>query len=188
MQTQLERNQINDIDTDALKQTMEAVSQDPAAGIAGFHVTTRWKGGTRSETSVTGWELGGRRLAKDFTIPIDEPTELLGTNTAPNPQEYLMAAVNACLMATYVAACAMQGIELEHLEIETRGELDLRGFLGLDKSVKPGYDQLDYIVRIKGNGTRRQFEAVHEWVMATSPNYWNMANAVRMKPHLRVEG
>ena len=181
-------NKINGIDTDALKETMEQVKADPGRGVAGFHVTTAWQGGTQSETRVRDWSLGGRRLAKDFTIRIDEPCELLGENTAPNPQEVLMAALNACMMATYVAACSMQGIELEQLEIETRGELDLRGFLGLDKKVKPGYDAIDYTVRIKGNGTPRQFEAVHQWVMATSPNYWNLANPVSLRPKLIVEG
>jgi uncharacterized OsmC-like protein len=187
MPAQLKNAKVNDIDTAALKQTMEAIKADPAQGIAGFHVTTRWKGGTRSETHVSGWELGGQRRAKNFVIPIDEPPELLGTNTAPNPQEHLLAAMNACMMATYVAACAMQGVELEHLEIETKGELDLRGFLGLDKKVKPGYDELEYVVRIRGDGTPQQFDAVHKWVMATSPNYWNIANPIRLKPRLVVE-
>lgn len=177
----------NGIDTDALKHTMDAVARDPAKGVAGFQVTTRWKGGTRSESRVAGWKLGGQALSKDFVIGIDEPRELLGENTAPNPQEYLLAAVNACILATYVAACAMQGVTLKHLEIETRGTLDLRGFLGLDKNVKPGYDELEYVVRVKGDGTPQQFEAVHKWVMATSPNYWNMAHPIRMKPRLVVE-
>lgn len=179
---------INGIDTEALKETMEAISADPAKGIVGFRVNTEWKGrGPRSESRVTHWECGGQRIARDFIIPIDEPQELLGTNTAANPQEYLLAAMNACLLATYVAAFAMQGVELESLEIESHGELDLRGFLGLDKKVKPGYDEIEYVVRVKGNGTPRQFEAVHNWVMATSPNYWNMANAIRLKPRLVVE-
>jgi len=178
---------LNGIDTDALKQTMEAVKADHALGIARFQVTTDWKGdGPRSETRVDEWSLGGRRIPKDFTIEIDEPTELLGTNTAANPQEYLMAAMNACMLATYVAACSMQGIELEHLSIETSGELDLRGFLGLDKNVIPGYDQIEYKVRIKGNGTQKQFEQVHDWVKKTSPNYFNMASAIRLESELVV--
>ncbi|MHC4697043.1 MAG: OsmC family protein [Planctomycetota bacterium] len=178
---------INGIDADALRQTMDDVSRDPSKGIARFEVTTAWKGGTKSETRVEGWELGGQRLEKNFTIPIDEPPELLGNMTAANPQEYLMAAMNACMLATYVAACSMQGISLESLEIETGGTLDLRGFLGLDKNVKPGYDEIEYTVRIKGDGTPRQFQAVHDWVMATSPNYWNIANPVRLKPELVIE-
>jgi uncharacterized OsmC-like protein len=185
--TQATLTEINGIDTQALRDTMDAIKADPSCGIAKFCVTTGWKGGTRTETSVDHWSLGGQQLDKNFTINIDEPPQLLGTNTAANPQEYLMAAMNACLAATYVAACSMKGIELESLEIETEGELDLRGFLGLDKNVKPGYEEINYTVRIRGNGSERLFQDVHEWVMATSPNYWNIANPIALKPRLVVE-
>jgi uncharacterized OsmC-like protein len=188
MQTETANDQVvNGIDTAALKQTMDAVAADPSLGIVRFHTATRWQGGTRSETRVESYELGGQRHERKFTFATDEPTELLGTNTAPNPQEYLMSAMSSCIMATFVAASAMQGIELEHLEIESRGELDLRGFLGLDSKVKPGYDEIEYTIRVKGNGTKQQYEAVHEWVRKTSPNYFNMAEAIRLKPQLVIE-
>ena len=54
----------------------------------------------------------------------------------------------------YVAQCAVRGITLEKLEIETDGEIDLRGFLGIDPAVPPGYENLRYVVRIKGSGTQ----------------------------------
>ncbi|MGC7358423.1 OsmC family protein, partial [Mycobacteroides abscessus subsp. massiliense] len=65
----------------------------------------------------------------------DEPPELLGGNTAPNPQELLMAALNACMSVGYAAVAATMGVTVRSLEIETTGELDLRGFLGLDANV-----------------------------------------------------
>jgi len=177
----------NGIDTGALMQVVEEVSKDPTKGAVRFHVTTSWKGGTQSATRVESWELAGQKLPRDFTIRVDEPSELLGTNTAPNPQETLMAALNACIMVGYVAGCAVKGIELERLEIRTEGGLDLRGFLGLDPKIKPGYDQLDYTVRIKARGTREELEEIHRNVMATSPNYWNLANAVRLNPKLVID-
>jgi uncharacterized OsmC-like protein len=179
-------SRINGIDTEAMKKTMQEISMNREKGIARFTATTVWKGGTCSETHIDGWELGGRRLPKNFSIRIDEPPELLGGNTAANPQEYLMAAVNACMMATYVGTCSMHGIQLDSVEIEMTGRLDLRGFLGLDKSVSPGYEELDCTVRIQGDGAREQYEMVHQWVMATSPNYWNIVNPIRMKPRLVV--
>lgn len=65
----------------------------------------------------------------------------------------------------------MRGITLERLEIETGGEIDLRGFFGLDPAVSPGYDSLRYTVRIKGSGTREQLAGIHEAVMATSRTF-----------------
>jgi hypothetical protein len=90
-------------------------------------------------------------------------------------------------MVGYVTGCAMKGIELERLSIETEGELDLRGFLGLDDSVKPGYDEIRLIVRIKGNGTPEQFQEIHETVKARSPNFFNISNPIAIKPELVVD-
>ena len=87
----------------------------------------------------------------------------------------------------YVAQCAIRGITLEALQIETEGEIDLRGFLGIDPNVAAGYESLRYTVRIKGNGTEAEFAEIHEAVMATSPNFYNIATAVALKPTLMVE-
>jgi uncharacterized OsmC-like protein len=182
LQTEL----INGLDTDALRQMIAGVANEPASGKAGFEVLTTWRGGVRSDTRVSAWTLGGRRMEKNFSIKTDEPPELLGQGSAPNPQETLMAAFNACMMVGYVAGCSLHGISIEHLSIETDGELDLRGFLGIDASVKPGYDELRYTVRIRGNATHEQFQKIHETVMATSPNRWNIANPIKLKGELVV--
>jgi uncharacterized OsmC-like protein len=181
-------NKINGIDTDALQAVVREVGQDPSKGKVEFRVRSAWKGGTRSEASVDYFTLGGQRIPRTFKIAADEPMELLGQNSAPNPQELLMTALNACIMVGYVAGAAVNGIALEKLEIETTGELDLRGFLGIDDSVKPGYDSLNYVVRIKGNGTPEQFEAIHENVIKTSPNYFNVSRPVTIHARLELEG
>ena len=118
---------------------------------------------------------------------MDEPVQLGGSNRFANPQEYLLAALNACIMVGYVAQCAVRGINLENLEIETEGDIDLRGFLGLNTDIAPGYEALRYTVRIRGDGSREQFEEVHAAVMATSPNFYNLSRPVTLKPTLVVE-
>jgi uncharacterized OsmC-like protein len=179
---------VNGVDVDALKQVTKDVAQDPSKGIVKFHVTSSWNGsGPKSTSRVKSYYLGGEEIPRDFSLSIDEPKELLGTNTAPNPQEVLMAAFNACTLATFVAACAVKGVELAALRIETEGGLDLRGFLGIDPSVKPGYEELHCTVKIKGRGTQEQFKEVLQTVLKTSPNYWNMANPVKVKTDLVVE-
>ena len=131
--------------------------------------------------------IGGEQVPRRFSIDIDEPCELGGSNRFANPQEHLIAALNACMMVGYVAQCAVRGITLESLAIETDGEIDLRGFLGIDPAVPAGYENLSYIVRIKGSGTKEQFAEVHEAVMATSPNFYNLSRPVALKPALVVE-
>jgi uncharacterized OsmC-like protein len=178
---------VNGIDTEGVKALIGHVAKDPKNANTHWQVTSHWKGGTRSDTKVKGYGFGKENIKKDFTIQIDEPTELGGTNQFANPQEYLLAALNGCIMVGYVVGCSMEGIELEELRIETEGDIDLRGFLGLDKNVKPGYSEIKYKVHIKGNGTPQQFQKVHETVCATSPNRFNIANAIKIDSKLVVE-
>ena len=76
---------------------------------------------------------------------------------------------------------------LETLEIETKGELDLRGFLGIDDTVKPGYGKVSYVVRIKDDGSAEDFREIHETVTKTSPNYFNVANPVMIEARIEVD-
>lgn len=185
--TELEPNRVNGLDVDALTETIEAVKQDPAKGQVAFRVKSAWKGQTRSETTVTSYSLGGEEIPRRFTIAADEPIELLGQNSAPNPQELLMAALNACMTVGYVAGAAMKGITLQSLEIETDGALDLRGFLGIDETVPPGYETMRYTVRIKGDGSPEDFQAIHETVIKTSPNYFNVSRPIKLDARLEVQ-
>lgn len=177
---------INGINTEALRGTMDAITQDAAKGMTHWEVASHWRGGTRSDAKVSRYGIGGRSVPRNFTIKVDEPLELCGTNEFANPQEYLLAALNACMIVGYTANCALEGIELEELRIETEGDIDLRGFLGIAPEVAPGYEQLRYTVHIKGNGTPEQFERIHRTVMATSPNYFNIRNPVPLKSRLVV--
>ena len=160
-------NVVNGINVDNLFALIEA-SKDPVKAKTHWRVATAWQGQTRVHAEVDGFSIGG-------------------TNTHANPQEYLLAALNACVTVGYVAQCSVRGIELEYVEIETTGEIDLRGFLGIDPGVANGYESLTYTVRIKGNGTPEQFAEVHEAVIATSPNFYNVSHPVTLKPTLVVE-
>ena len=177
---------VNGLDLAALGEKVEAIQADPSKGIAGFDVVTRWKGQTRSETMISGFTLGGERISRAHTIVADEPVELLGEDRAPNPQELLMAAFNACIMVGYVANASLKGIRLDSVEIRTRGTLDLRGFLGLSDQVAAGYEAIDYDVFIKGDGTSADFLEIHQAVMMTSPNYFNMRRPIRMNGTFHV--
>jgi uncharacterized OsmC-like protein len=178
------RPPVNGIDLQALDETVAAIRNDPGCGAVAFRVKTEWKGQTRSESTVEGYTLAGEKIARSFKVEADEPFELLGTNQAPNPQELLMTAVNACMMVGYVAQAAVRGITLDSCTIETDGELDLRGFLGLGDGVPPGYRRLNYVVKMEGDGSPEQYEEIHRAVMATSPNYFNMARPIEMNGRL----
>jgi uncharacterized OsmC-like protein len=185
--TQMRPRLVNGIDVDALQQVVRQVSEDPAKGMVRFAVKSAWQGQTKSRATVESYRIGGQEVKRHFEIDVDEPFELLGQNSAPNPQEMLMTAFNACIMVGYVAGAAVMGVRLEKVEIETSGELDLRGFLGIDPSVPPGYEAIRYTVRMKGDASEAQFREIHDNVLKTSPNYFNIARPIRIDAHLVIE-
>jgi uncharacterized OsmC-like protein len=186
MLDQVSGRRINDIDLDALEEAVAEVQADASKAILGFQVSSRWAGQCRSEHKVAGFHQAGQWIERAFTIAADEPEEVFGTNSAPNPQELLMSALNACMIVGYVAGASIKGIELDSVEIETRGELDVRGFFGLSDQVPPGCPQIDYTVRIKGKGSADDFEEIHAQVMATSPNFYHLAQPIRLNGKLEL--
>jgi len=178
---------VNGIDTDAVHELMDNVDSDPAKGMTHWRVASAWQGGTHSRAQVDGFAIGGVDVSRRFAIDIDEPFEIGGDNAFANPQEYLLAALNACMIVGYTALCALQGITLQKLEITTEGDIDLRGFFGIEPNVAAGYRELHSTVVIKGDGTEEQFRKIHEMVLATSPNFYNLTRAVRVAPELTIE-
>lgn len=178
---------INGIAPSELQALITAVSQDAAQAQLAFQTTTSWVDGARSVTRVKSFEWAGQSYDRDFTLTIDEPEELGGTNMGPNPQEVLLSALNGCLIATFVSLCSMQGIALEKVEITSIGKLDLRGFFQLDATVPAGYQDLHWTLKVKGNATPEQFQQAYEAAISASPNLWNLAHPVTIRPELQVE-
>lgn len=178
---------VNGINVDDVRALIEGVKADQAKGMTHWKVASTWRGRTQSHAQVESFGIGGTEVRRSFGFDIDEPAELGGGNAFANPQEYLLAALNACMIVGYSALCALHGISLEKLEIESEGDIDLRGFFGLDPGVPAGYESLAYTVRIKGDGSPEQFASIHEMVIATSPNFYNLSRAVVLNPKLVIE-
>jgi organic hydroperoxide reductase OsmC/OhrA len=101
---------VNGINVDDLLALIEGVRRDPAKGKTSWRVTTTWQGQARSRAEIESFEIGGEKVPRRFSIDIDEPHQLGGSNGFANPQEHLIAALNACLTAGYAAQCAVRGI------------------------------------------------------------------------------
>jgi len=179
-------NTINGINVGALQQFVQTVTDTPAKGNVRYNVKTKWQRQTRSIATVSHYEIGGARHARHFEIAADEPAELLGQDTAPNPQELLLAALNACMSVGYAAHAAAMGITIHSLEIDTDSQIDLRGFLGLDEAVNPGFDEVSYVVRLRTDASREEVEKLHQLATRTSVNRNNFSRAIRMVHQLEI--
>jgi uncharacterized OsmC-like protein len=172
------QDHINGVDTEALFEKLDQLEANPDMAQTTWRAKTSWEGGDITRTHISSWVLGGKENPQDFEIMIDEPVELLGEGKYPNPQQVLFAAINACIMNTFVVNAAVKGIRLDKLEIELEGDIDLRGFLGIDESVPKGYEELNFVARVSGDGTREQYEELLKAACGHSPNYYTVTNPV----------
>ena len=101
---------VNGINVDDLFALIEGVKRDPTKSKTNWRVTTTWQGQARSRAKIDGFGIGGDQVQRRFSIDIDEPYELGGSNRFANPQEHLLAALNACMTVGYVAQCAVRGL------------------------------------------------------------------------------
>ena len=177
---------LNGYNPNELAEIVEAIATDPVQAQLAFKVSTQWAGGPKSISRVQPFQWGSETYDRDFTLAIDEPAEVGGTNQGPNPQEVLLAAVNSCIMATFTELCTVAGIRLDSVEIISSGHLDLRGFFGMDAAIPPGYQALNWTLSVRGDATPEQFQQIFEQTIAASPNVWNMMHSVNVVPHLQV--
>jgi len=176
---------LNGLEPEAIAQAVGELVKNPQLAQTTFRARTSWQGRLRSRTEIDGYDLAGQNVARKHTIYSDEPLELMGTNQAPNPQDLLLAALNACMMVGFVAGATNAGLRIDSLEIASECSLDLRGAFGVE-GVKPGADKIRYTVRVSGSGTPEQFEAVHREMMVVSPNRFHLVNPIALEASLVV--
>ena len=144
---------INGIEMDVLKETVTAIANEPELGACHFRATNKWLSGNHNRSTVTGFYGARQEIAhkQTFMMGADEPAILAGFDEGANPVEHLLHALASCLTTSMVAHAAVRGIRIEELESELEGDIDLRGFLGLDESVPKGYTAIRVKFRVKAD-------------------------------------
>ena len=144
---------LNGVDLDTLMGTVNAVQADPALGISKFRASNTWLGANHNRSTVTGFYAAKQEIAhaQTFTMDADEPAILAGGDQGANPVEHLLHALASCLTTSIVAHAAVRGIEIEELESELEGDIDLNGFLGLDAEMPKGFTEIRASFRVKAD-------------------------------------
>ncbi|ABC80219.1 OsmC family protein [Anaeromyxobacter dehalogenans] len=122
----------------------------------------------RATTISEGAGLATRSVVRGFEVPLDEPRELGGTDTGPNPVEAVLAALGSCQAIVYRALAAAQGLQLERVEVVATGVLDVRGFLGA-APVSPGFERVTFRTRLTSPEPLERLRALARQVEAQCP-------------------
>jgi uncharacterized OsmC-like protein len=79
---------------------------------------------------------------RNFQLIIDEPEGLGGTDHAPNPVEFLLAAYAGCLNVMGHIVARELGFELKGLQIDLDGDLNPAKVFGQHTTDRPGYKEI----------------------------------------------
>lgn len=120
------------------------------------------------------------------SITVDEPPTLGGEDRAASPVNLALVALASCQAITYRFWAEQLGIELDDVEIEVDADLDLRGFFGLDETVRPGFGDVRVKVTPKGPETAERYEELAKAVDAHCPVLDLFANPTVITTSLAV--
>ena len=173
----------NGVNVEDLNATIAQVKANPALAKFTFRSKGKWINRAHSQSTFDSLYGAGQehKRAAPLFLEGDEPAALLGTDLAPNAAEAAMHALTSCLSVTYAYTAAAMGIDITSLSFDLESDTDLRGFLELDKKVRPGLSQIRVKVNLNCNGTADQVKALHDQVMRTSPLYDTFRNPVDIK-------
>jgi uncharacterized OsmC-like protein len=170
----------NGVDLARLTETIEAVKASPELGRFEFRIRNRWLDAGENRSEVQPFSAGEKEISHKtgLTLLADEPDILLGTDRGANPVEHLLHALASCVTTSMVYHAAARGIAVEWVESTLEGHLDLRGFLGLARDVRKGYQKIRLKLRIKANITDEQLRELSSLGPQFSPVYDSITNGV----------
>ncbi|MDY0885195.1 OsmC family protein [Dongia soli] len=176
------------VDINAIRETQEAVRKQPELGKVTFKINGKATGGLAAVSQTGPLLQNGQadeaRNGKSSLIS-DEPVALLGTDTGMNPAEHVLHALAGCYTVTLAAMAASKGIDLNELELDLSFDIDLNGFLGLDKSVRKGAQAIKVDVKMSSDAaSRAQLEELIRELPNNSPIHDTLANPVKIATRL----
>ncbi len=173
-------NTVNGVAVDGLSKTVEAIKATPALAKFNFRIRNEWVDGGRNASTVSSFYGAGQEhsRSKSFVLEADEPPVLLGKDSAANPVEHLLHALAGCLTSSMVYHAAARGIHIEEVESSLEGDIDVRGFLELDKNVRNGYQGIRVNFKIKADVPDEQLQELCNLGSAHSPVFDSLTNGV----------
>jgi uncharacterized OsmC-like protein len=181
-----DNNSRNGVDVAELFNTIDAVKKSPVIAKFKFRANNEWVDGGYNRTTVKDF-YGIQKDHKHeavFKLDADEPPLLLGTGKGPNPVEYLLAALAACVTTSLVYHAAAKGIVLKSVESRLEGDIDLQGFLGISKEVRKGYQEIRMYFKIDADVSDEELEELVQLGPSYSPVFDSITKGVPVKVQL----
>lgn len=160
---------------DVVEGTRLAVAEEPARAVVRVKAEARLESGT--ETAV---RMGAH------TMTVDEPKSIGGTGTGPNPVQLVLGTLASCQALTYRYWAEILGIRLDGVTIRVEGDLDVRGYFGLDPAASPGVTAVQCTVTLDGPEDEARYRELARTVDEHCPVLETFTKPIPVERHVEV--
>jgi len=177
--TQQQSKTLNGVDVDGLLQSIGVIKKEPSVAKFNFRAKNEWISGSESRTTIDDFYGAGKThvRSKPFVFTKDEPPVLLGKDHGANPVEYALTALAGCVTTTLIFHAAARGVKINKVESTLEGDIDIRGLLNLDDSVKVGYESIQINFKIDSDASEETLQELVELGKKHSPVANTITNA-----------
>lgn len=155
---------LNALDVEELRKEVAELKANPEKCRIVRNVKAEWIGGTRARVHVG-----------------DQRQLFVGGEGDFGAMTVALGSLLACEVDVIATHATLRGIELEKLEIEGTGQFNYGRYMGAAEEPDPGYQQVEYVVRIKAkNASREQIQELVKLCETASPVGDTYARSVPM--------
>jgi len=161
--------------------TFDAIKSQPSLAKFQFRATNKWIDGAHNRSTIKNFYGAGQEdqsREKPFVVDIGEPAVLLGTDTGPNPAEFLLHAIAGCLTVAIVNVATARGVTLTRVESSIEGDIDVLGTLGLDDSVRNGFEGIRINFQVEGDAPAEKLQEIVDRAKARSAVFDSVTRGV----------
>jgi uncharacterized OsmC-like protein len=172
-------SRFNGVNTQILNTVYNSMQNQPEVAKATFSVKSEWNGGFSVTSSSKGFRIGSQNIERgtEYRTQYDFPNQLSGEGRGPTVCESCMGSLAACITQTIVAHATSRGIQIDNIDINVEGDVDLRGFTGISNDVRPGAQQFRVNMNIKSNtASKEQINELREIGKRFSPAFDTLSN------------
>jgi len=120
-----------------------------------------------------------------FSMVIDEPPSLGGTDDGPSPVQVLLMSLAGCLNVTGHEIAKQKGLKLNSMEIKIEGVMNPCAFIGCSFEERAGFQQIQVTVEADMPGASQ--EEIDAWLEETE-NRCPVTDNVRADTTISVIG
>ncbi len=185
--TQVMPTMRNGVNIDQMFGTLDAVKANPSLGTFEWRATNQWKGGSHNQSTIKSfYGAGGEDSTRQptFTVDAGEPAVLLGHDEGPNPAEYLLHALAACLTTSVVYVASARKVILHEVSSTVEGDMDVRGALGLSDEVRNGFTNIRVKFNIKADASPEKIQELVDRAYARSAVFDSINSGVPVRVSL----